>query len=471
MPRQVEFQGQVHEFPDNATDEQVRDALTGHHEQQAAATTPDRLTGQFGKDHPILAAPIDFLQGVGAGAMSTIVHGGDLIRRGLGMERIIDKPEVQQLINSPDSVAAKAGKFAEQGAEFMAPMGAVSKATKGAGLVLRMGAEGLAAGGVSAVQSGGDPAATVAGTAAGAAGPAVGAALGTAGKAIANSGVPKKLYQSALKPTWSMAKKDGLAMLETGLKNEIPVSSEGLDMVQQKIADLQKQITDGVQAHAIAGRAVDSSKVLASLDDLENFYRNTAAPQKSLDTLTGIRNEFQQFHGQQVPIEKAQQIKINTYQELKQSYGDMMSARVEGLKAVTRGLKEQIESVFPEIKGLNAEQSKLLDLDGALARAVFRSQNQQVMGIGPTVATAAGHTVMGAPGAAVGFAGKLLLDNPELKSKLAIALTKAGAGSQATAPIISARLAALKAAWEESASKLADSHGAPNGQLAPALPQ
>jgi hypothetical protein len=66
---------------------------------------------------------IDFAKGAGAGAMSTVFHGGDLIRRGLGMERVIDRPEVQAGITAPDSTAGQIGNMVEQGAEFLIPGG------------------------------------------------------------------------------------------------------------------------------------------------------------------------------------------------------------------------------------------------------------------------------------------------------------------------------------------------------------
>lgn len=118
----------------------------------------------------------DLASGAGAGFMSTVFHGGDLIRRGLGMERIIDRPEVQQAMTAPDTFAGQAGKFVEQGAEFAVPLSKLTKATAGMGLLRRMGVEALGGTGVSAVQSGGDPFSMTLGAALGGAVPAVGAA-------------------------------------------------------------------------------------------------------------------------------------------------------------------------------------------------------------------------------------------------------------------------------------------------------
>lgn len=116
-------------------------------------STPERLTGEFGKNHPILAAPVDFLQGVGAGAFSTARRVSQLVHKA-----IPGIPEVpEDLATPPDSNVAKAGKIAEQAAEFMVPMGAVSKAVKGAPLAVRLGSEALTGGVTSLLQTGGDP--------------------------------------------------------------------------------------------------------------------------------------------------------------------------------------------------------------------------------------------------------------------------------------------------------------------------
>ncbi len=140
-------------------------------------------------------AAVDAAEGVASGLASTVFHTGDVIRRMTGQERIIDKPETQQRMTAPDSIAGKIGKGAEQVAEFVAPMGAAADLTKGAGLLMRAGTEGLVSGGVSAMQTGGDPGATTMGTLGGAAGPLMGAA----GKGIVQ-GVANKLTSQAPRP-------------------------------------------------------------------------------------------------------------------------------------------------------------------------------------------------------------------------------------------------------------------------------
>jgi hypothetical protein len=269
----------------------------------------------------------------------------------------------------------------------------------------------------------------------------------TAMRAVRSSKLPTRLYHSAIKPTWSMTKKEGDQLVKTGVQEGIPVSSTGLRMVEQKIARIGQQIKDGTKAKADQGATVDSTKVLSTLDDLENFYKNTAAPDDALKTIQSIRDEFLRYHGKEIPLDVAQKIKVSTYQALKKSYGEMKTAKIEGLKQVARGLKEQISEVFPEIRALNEKQSKLLGLDDMLYRAVWRIENHQMMGIGSPIAAVGGHAVMGHTGAVTALLGKFVLDDPTIKSKIAIVLARKGNPNPAAS--VSRGLAALKGAIQE----------------------
>lgn len=57
-------------------------------------------------------AAVDMAEGVKASAAQTVYGGGDLIRRGLGMDRIVDQPEVQDEMTAPDTVAGTIGEYA-----------------------------------------------------------------------------------------------------------------------------------------------------------------------------------------------------------------------------------------------------------------------------------------------------------------------------------------------------------------------
>lgn len=126
------------------------------------------------------AAAADMAEGATSGILSTAFHGGDLIRRGLGMERVIDSPEAQQAMRAPDSVAGMIGKGGEQAAEFAVPLSKLSKSVSALSWLSRMAAEGAAGAVTAAVQTGGDPTAM----AAGAVLPAAGSLAYKGGKAV-----------------------------------------------------------------------------------------------------------------------------------------------------------------------------------------------------------------------------------------------------------------------------------------------
>jgi hypothetical protein len=171
------------------------------------------------------------------------------------------------------------------------------------------------------------------------------------------------------------------------------------------------------------------------------------------------------------PLE-AQNLKQGTYRVLgdKAFTGELKAAAAEGQKALARGLKEEIEAVFPEIKSLNAREGSLIELQNALNRFVSREANHQMTGIGTPLVAIAGATTAGAhTGIALG-AIRAVLEAPAIKSKIAIALTRAGAGKSATLPNINARLATLKAAIEASVSKIG-ARGQSTEGLTPELAQ
>jgi hypothetical protein len=120
-------------------------------------------------------------------------------------------------------------------------------------------------------------------------------------------------------------------------------------------------------------------------------------------------------------------MKQGTYQALgSKAYGEVKGASIEAQKALARGLKEEIANQFPEIGNLNADESRLLDLQPVLEKAVNRISNHQLIGIGTPVAGAATQAVTGSGGAGVVAAVlKAVLDNPNVKSRLAISISKA----------------------------------------------
>lgn len=253
--------------------------------------------------------------------------------------------------------------------------------------------------------------------------------------------LPETLYKSALKPSTTMPTGEVGRVVNTALENNIPVSAEGMDRLNSLVNNLSDTVKSQIQSGSQAGATVDPAAIAQRADALKNRFANQVAPNADLQAIENTKQEFLQNNPNPIPAADAQSMKQGTYQQLKaRAYGEQGSATVEAQKALARGIKEELETQFPEIKDLNAQQGNLMSLDAPLERAVRRIDNHQLIGLGTPVMATAGAAVGGAPGAAVAGLLKMIVDQPEFKSKLAIKLYDAGKG---TVPMsaINARLA------------------------------
>lgn len=254
---------------------------------------------------------------------------------------------------------------------------------------------------------------------------ATGLAKVVGGKMVPSSIAPR-LYQSAAKISTSLAPEEKIARITTGLKEGIPVSNKGFDAIGREIDKINGQIGQTIQQSAARGTKVPTDVIASRVDQLKPFFENTINPKEYIDALDNMKQEFIAAHGAEIPIDKAQKIKQNTYTLLRKAYGEMKSVNVEGQKAIARGIKEEIAQRYPEINSLNAREAKLIGLEESIGRAVGRIDNRDLIGIGTPVAGAAGAALIGEKtgGVMIGML-KTVLDNPEVKSKIAIALDRA----------------------------------------------
>jgi hypothetical protein len=164
----------------------LTDADIAQHDAAPRSLT-DADIAAFDRDHQQTAHPsmghvADFISGVGAGGIGTVLGAYELLRKIPGAEKVLPaiSDEVLSYAEPPDTVSAKVGKFLEQGAEFAVPAGAAADVAKGAGLAGKMAAQAVAAGTVRGVQTGGDVGQSLDAAALGAAGPVVAKGAGAA---------------------------------------------------------------------------------------------------------------------------------------------------------------------------------------------------------------------------------------------------------------------------------------------------
>ena len=153
------------------------------------------------------------------------------------------------------------------------------------------------------------------------------------------------------------------------------------------------------------------------------------APESDIRDIQRVRGQFERSNPAAIPVDLAQAKKVGTYQQLAGKYGKVSDAEVEAQKALARGLKEELVQAMPELGSLNAEDSRLLDLQGVVEKAV----NKQALAGGGPLNTILTGTMAGnlthMPTAAAAWTMKNILNDPAVKSRVAVALDRARRGT------------------------------------------
>ena len=220
--------------------------------------------------------------------------------------------------------------------------------------------------------------------------------------------ISERLYGGSLKPSTTLSIEKRREILQTGIQNKIVPTEQGLMKIRNDMDKLNNKINKMIDASAKKGGTLDTDKIVARLDDLREYYKNTIDPTEALDSLDALADTFKKHHGSEISVDKAQKIKKHTYYELKKSYGEIKNHSKEGQKAIARGIKEELETIFPEIKALNKKDGALIEFEKQLERSIARIGNRDVFGIG------GGLTPI-----------KIIVDSPMLKSRLAFIIGRA----------------------------------------------
>lgn len=170
MPQRIEFDGEIHEFPDDFTDADIAAALDGGPPEQPSlrergarglltSMVPGVLElSRLVTDPEARAGAMDSLRGARAEAAQLVYGGGDLLRRGynavvpesMETERIIDQPDVQAAMTAPDNPEGRAGEAAATMASYAIPARRIAQATASLPLWARSAAQSVTAGSVGA---------------------------------------------------------------------------------------------------------------------------------------------------------------------------------------------------------------------------------------------------------------------------------------------------------------------------------
>jgi len=301
----AKYPGVYDDIPDSEVGKKVKAKYPGAYDdftdtpvQQVAS--PESWSSKLGManvTHPLAKlgrAAVDVAEGAASGLATTaasgikladLAGGGPLIRKLTGTPDPMQDPRAQQIIKrattAPDTFAGKAGRFAEQAAEFMVPGGVVGKAVRGAPLAVRAGAEGATMGAVSGVQSDFDPKTMTMGTILGALGPVLGAGVKASYRA-ANETLDAFLtrnpklrstmqtaidYAKAHKIPLTAGQEAGNEHLIT-LEQQLP-SQWGSSQIAQKANLLQEEAL--IKEAQVAANRINPTKAASPIESAENL--------------------------------------------------------------------------------------------------------------------------------------------------------------------------------------------------------
>ena len=235
----------------------------------------------------------------------------------------------------------------------------------------------------------------------------------------------QKLYGSALKARdiikFGKVVTSADDITKIGLKEKIWLTQGGVEKVANRIDDFEAMLGDAIEAGKSKG-GIAVNEVVKYVDEAREFFQNQANRKEAklaMQYLDDLKKGFRKDFGPYMSLDKAQKVKVATGQELKKYYNTMSSSAIEGEKQLVRGLKEKIVEKAPIVGDINARLSNLYKFDVALQKAVNRSKNLNLLGLG----TKFGAAAAGSKGALVGILADLV-DNPAIKSGVAINLDR-----------------------------------------------
>jgi hypothetical protein len=238
------------------------------------------------------------------------------------------------------------------------------------------------------------------------------------------------LYESAAKFSTTLSPAERTRITETALKNQIPLSYEGLGMVQSKLTDLGDKMDTLITNATDQNIRIPATKVLDSLKDVKKQsggFKIEAA--QDIKEINNIEKQFKTYLKKNkitsVTPQQLQEFKADAYKRI--DFGRAPEkpsvAKEEAYRAMAGSARKSLEGFMPELRDINTQYGSLRELQPNLQRAVGRIENRDLMGLGATAKTGAGGALGGIPGALVGF-GQSLLDSPKIKGKAALELYK-----------------------------------------------
>ncbi len=340
----------IHNFPDDATDDEISAALDRR--AAPASTSPSSPAKRTWTDTARDLIPT-------AGGTIGAFAGGPL--------------------GSAIGGAAGSGyrQLAEHATELPGALADIARNWREAPAMARGFASGAASGAMDAgTQAAIQGASTIAGNAI------------TRGATTAASSLMQSALKPGLKSAITAAKSGKVApAVQTMLKEGINVTPGGVEKLNRIINATNDDIASALGSLPQKAMSISAKDVEGRLAGTVSKFAQQVNPADDVATITKAGQEFTAAHGPYLTLPEAQAVKTGTYARLgEKAYGEVKTAASEAQKALARGLKEEIEreaqaSGLTNISALNAREGSAIVARDEVAKRVAQVANRDKGGL------------------------------------------------------------------------------------------
>lgn len=256
-----------------------------------------------------------------------------------------------------------------------------------------------------------------------------GAALATRPVRAALAALPQKLpqtlYESAMKFSNNPNVLSPVARrqaIETGLAGDFRPNEKSYERLWATVNANKSKTNKIIDDGEAAGDVIDTVRALRPLDKIRQRFDIVRSKHPELaEAVDDVYNRYSQ--SPTMPVKEAQTLK-ETLQDLATfATDDRSKATNRAYKAVGRGLRIELERLYPDLAKINKESSSLLTLENELAKAVGRVGNRDLTSLGLRVALSGQPSATGITNAALS-----IFEMPRIKARIATTIYKAQTG-------------------------------------------
>lgn len=248
-----------------------------------------------------------------------------------------------------------------------------------------------------------------------------------AGKLVPKA-LPESLMETAVKVRPSVPNDKRASMIRTALDEGIMPTTNGLELMAKKLANLDRGLQKIIDDATDAGTKITKKALFTELKQLRKDLGGiNLRAEKNLSQIDDVAKAFgerlKKLGKDTLTPREVQDLKRTAYRQLRFDVSQQSGqfGTIEAEKAVIRSGKKALEKISPDVQKINRREGKLLELGDELERAVGRLDNRNFISLDTAAKIAAGAATGSPTGTALGV-GASGFGAPRVKARMAITL-------------------------------------------------